>query len=317
MSNDQSFSRAVILESSKATAQEAADALTEELRGDAGARLKGTAEQYQATLATITSHVLLSVSTPPVVVRPSRALVERIDHSNIEDIPVSEIPLPFWGYVVDLGTIQMPEVKGAPGFSNRQMPVRVGICAHVNDAGVRELWRPNSLICCLYIWTVGPYQSQWIPLAFHIPGSASTSDMAEMVASRNGGNWSELLSVSMRRALGVSLYLTTEKAEVAIGNKPLRTREGTIILPPIRSKQGMRARQQERRAIKQRIVVAGKSLPPLKAHANTIVRGHFRRQPYGPGRSLRKTIWIQPHVRFKDESFPTLGREIEAQEPTR
>lgn len=34
-------------------------------------------------------------------------------------------------------------------------------------------------------------------------------------------------------------------------------------------------------------------------------------------RALRKTIWIQPHVRFKDESFPTLGREIEAQEPTR
>lgn len=33
---------------------------------------------------------------------------------------------------------------------------------------------------------------------------------------------------------------------------------------------------------------------------STVVRGHFRDQAHGPGRTLRKRIWIEPHIRGSD-----------------
>jgi hypothetical protein len=28
-----------------------------------------------------------------------------------------------------------------------------------------------------------------------------------------------------------------------------------------------------------------------------VVRGHWRQQPYGPQRTLRRPVWINPHVK--------------------
>lgn len=32
-------------------------------------------------------------------------------------------------------------------------------------------------------------------------------------------------------------------------------------------------------------------------HHRWVVKGHWRQQPYGPGRSLRKPVWIRPHIK--------------------
>lgn len=44
------------------------------------------------------------------------------------------------------------------------------------------------------------------------------------------------------------------------------------------------------------------------------VRGHWRNQPYGPGKSKTKLIWIQPHEKGKGRRLPRLyGRQYEAE----
>lgn len=43
-----------------------------------------------------------------------------------------------------------------------------------------------------------------------------------------------------------------------------------------------------------------------------LVRGHFRRQPYGPGRQYRKIVWIEPFIRLpSDEEGVPMGHEYE------
>ncbi len=37
-------------------------------------------------------------------------------------------------------------------------------------------------------------------------------------------------------------------------------------------------------------------------HVRTLVMGHYRNQPHGPGRSERKVIWIQPHWRGPEDA---------------
>lgn len=45
-----------------------------------------------------------------------------------------------------------------------------------------------------------------------------------------------------------------------------------------------------------------------------LVRGHFRRQPYGPGRQYRKIIWIEPFIRLpSDGEGPPPGHEYEVE----
>jgi hypothetical protein len=39
-----------------------------------------------------------------------------------------------------------------------------------------------------------------------------------------------------------------------------------------------------------------------------VVRGHWRNQPWGPGRSLRRPVWVLPHVKGPDGA-PLLGAE--------
>jgi hypothetical protein len=46
---------------------------------------------------------------------------------------------------------------------------------------------------------------------------------------------------------------------------------------------------------------AGAANTTWRVKSRIVVRGHFRDQPYGPKNSLRKTIWIEPHLRGDTE----------------
>jgi hypothetical protein len=45
----------------------------------------------------------------------------------------------------------------------------------------------------------------------------------------------------------------------------------------------------------------------------SLVRGHWRNQAYGPGRTLRRLIWIEPHVRGGDLEGEVLGHQYDIQ----
>jgi hypothetical protein len=47
----------------------------------------------------------------------------------------------------------------------------------------------------------------------------------------------------------------------------------------------------------------------------SITRGHWRWQPYGPGRKKRKRIWIRPYIRGKELGGPVRGHTYTLENP--
>lgn len=45
-------------------------------------------------------------------------------------------------------------------------------------------------------------------------------------------------------------------------------------------------------------------------HHRWIVSGHWRSQPYGPGRSLRRPVWVRPHVKGPDGAPMLAGERV-------
>lgn len=247
---------------------------------------------------------LNTTSTPPVIVRPTQPLMERVEHSDLDDVPLHAIEFPFDSFVVDLGKRRLLTDQGW-----RDTHMRVGLACFDDTATVTDLTRLFTL------FMKNCSGGDWFGVTFrhepHEPLSALRLryDLEEDPPH----DWeNDAATTSFYLAAGVALYLCTESAEITDSrNKPLSTRDGRIDLPPLRAKHTtQRKRKLEKERLRQRRFTAGRSLAPLRAHANTIVRGHFRRQAHGPRHSLRKVIWIQPHIRFRDESFPTFGREV-------
>lgn len=50
-----------------------------------------------------------------------------------------------------------------------------------------------------------------------------------------------------------------------------------------------------------------------KLRFKSLVRGHWRNQAHGPNRSLRKMIWISPHVRGASLEGPLLGHDYQVE----
>lgn len=309
MNIEQSFSRFI--------AHQAAKFIDENLEGEVVKAIRNGVmdpkkmERVRAVLGVTAAHNIAAVSIPPVVVRPSKSLLQRIDLSDIEDIAVKDIPRPFKAFVVDLRKIDlrlpmMPEAH-----------CRVGV---VSDVITDMDGNPYPhLILTIFLRSDITPEDEWGVFTHHIPGDFSVNklgyflekDAQAKLVDHDVEFYRDTSHLILKRALGVSLYMTTDNAQLTIRNKPMKKKGDVLVLPPIRSKHKLRKRHQEKEELKHRRISAGASLQPIKAHANTIVRGHFRQQAHGPGRKLRKTIWIQPHVRFKDDSFPTLGRDIE------
>lgn len=58
-------------------------------------------------------------------------------------------------------------------------------------------------------------------------------------------------------------------------------------------------------------VAEGKKGTGGKLRFKSLVRGHWRNQAHGPGRTLRKMIWIEPHVRGGELDGPLLGHSYD------
>lgn len=49
---------------------------------------------------------------------------------------------------------------------------------------------------------------------------------------------------------------------------------------------------------------------PREYHHRWVVTGHWRSQPYGPGRSLRRATWIRPHVKGPADAPLLTGEKV-------
>ncbi len=113
------------------------------------------------------------------------------------------------------------------------------------------------------------------------------------------------------------LYVTSEgfRGEVVDEEKPLRE-ELKRLKNPAKVK---KAREKLKTAMRYTVISSRKKLPPIFYERGRLVTeavrtinsvvsvsGHFKNQPYGPRRELRKNIWIEPYIR---------GKEFEGVEP--
>ena len=141
----------------------------------------------------------------------------------------------------------------------------------------------------------------------------------DFTASRGGAIDGEELSVpDMMRALerliiNSVLYLSQERPSIqhASNRKPLTKAE--LIAAPARTKVRVSKRKKLGKT-RPRTFLLGEGEGTVRVAYKTLVRGHWRHQPYGRGRLLRRTIWIKPHVRHKDAPGEAAAHEYSAQE---
>lgn len=155
------------------------------------------------------------------------------------------------------------------------------------------------------ISTIDTYVREMIPLSQMRVRSTVTADTSESMA------------LATRLIVNSLLYISLPGADVQReGEAELRKLRQQAQKHPKKSKKRQRAQQKVREADKRlRTYQVGHSiqLPARLANeaqnesrrgrrvkASWFVRGHWRHQPHGPGRKLRKLIWIQPHQCRRD-----------------
>jgi hypothetical protein len=123
----------------------------------------------------------------------------------------------------------------------------------------------------------------------------------------------EARQLIVQLVLNVLLYLSSDRADVCHchANEIARLTKG-------RDRKKLRAVLRERigRLERERVFIVGSSVridPALREHLSrspgsgsslayrTVVRGHWKHQPFGEARAERRLIWIQPYVRGGDD----------------
>jgi hypothetical protein len=121
------------------------------------------------------------------------------------------------------------------------------------------------------------------------------------------GGWADewMFNVRMasRLAANVACYVTEHRESVTVGN-----RCRTVSMRYVEAPRDLRITKDFRVRVAQ--MVAARTVATAKIALAHVVRGHWKRQPAGPGRSDRHMIWIHPYRRG-DESAGSVVSRIE------
>lgn len=93
--------------------------------------------------------------------------------------------------------------------------------------------------------------------------------------------------------------------------QPMTEQEEVVLPRPVRRRLAREGREPPPvRVIRLRRPPGRSSEPgePVQWHHRWIVRGHWRQQPFGPGRGLRRPQWISPFVKGPEDA-PLIGGE--------
>jgi hypothetical protein len=125
-----------------------------------------------------------------------------------------------------------------------------------------------------------------------------------------------------RFVVNFCLYLSSPNPDIAPVRRGQPQWTQTVAEEPQRKRTKVRVskkRRTSRRKVKLKaaqyvVWEVGQNIERLKRRSSAtdiLVRGHFRRQAYGPGRKQRKIIWIEPHIRLPTEEGKVPGHEYE------
>jgi hypothetical protein len=109
---------------------------------------------------------------------------------------------------------------------------------------------------------------------------------------------SPMMRLMDRLTINTILYLSQENPSIrrASNNKSVGKKE--LVEAPKHTK--VRVSRNKAPKTRRHVYLLGSDEGRVRVAYKTLVRGHWRQQPYGKGRLLRRTIWIKPHERNKD-----------------
>lgn len=222
---------------------------------------------------------------PPVTLCVGDGLSQLLSHTDIDWITADDIRMPY-----RVVAIRIPAELTPPGYNNL---VGLAMRMLIHDTLTDD--PPKMAIAVEWIVESGGDHLSFVDYVTNLRGYIDDDT-------------SSLLNGAMRFLLGALLYMQSKGAAARIGGRDVALDRDVVVLPPIRSagRIGGRAVQ----ALRARDGVLGPDI--RRVRANTIVRGHFRRQACGPRHQERRVIWIRPHLRYADETHPVLGRDVEA-----
>jgi hypothetical protein len=150
-------------------------------------------------------------------------------------------------------------------------------------------------------------------------GPVSAKTFEHLRESRGGAvdgeehNVPDMMRALDRLVINAVLYMSQENPSIqrASNRKPVTKAE--LVEAPKRTKVRV-GRRNKRSKTRGHAYLLGAGEGTVRVAYKTLVRGHWRHQPYGKGRLLRRTIWIKPHVRHKDAPGEAAAHEYSAQE---
>lgn len=272
---------------------------------------------------------------------PSEGLTYKLMATDPKGAMVGDLHLPLDAFYIELpaGLVQqfdpdtgwhdvrvMSAVVGYPEQAHVPQAEPVPVCKRL----VIELYgSPNAS-------SASVLDDTWSFHAFDI-GSPSTSvesllegdhEIAQVMGIRGRIGERTCAAPELRRqlfmlVLNLCIYLGSERAQVR-----LRHEEEIKKLLGGRKKKALRLPVQEKvnKLERDRVYDVGTDVvidSDIRAYVRTgtgtgtalsyrtIVRGHWRNQPHGPQRMLRKLLWIEPHVRGAELPSAVVGHNYE------
>ncbi len=253
---------------------------------------------------------ILAVSSSPNIFEVSEPLALRLAATDLRGLTVEDLHLPFEAFVVTI------------------------------PRGIIEIWSDDTgwHDCTMILVARGVWEKQFPRLAMAVygePNRASKTasddaaltfslplvpglDLAEAAllnrypskvqARRPDGTeltWTETSLFFAQFVANLCLYLSSPDPDVI--------QPAILQINKLKGKKGRKAQERRRKLQATRLHVVGSRQKMSREEREalrtgdtrsvaykSLVRGHWRRQAYGPGRELRKIIWIAPHVRHKD-----------------
>jgi hypothetical protein len=253
----------------------------------------GTRYQAEMSDETLEAHVMQSYFRASVhamaskrgranVFRVAPALIEALIATDLTSVGSADVRLPFEAFYAELPANTITHA-GNGGALDTAIFVRLDTTLHVHFSG------PETSA------------SLGIALSGACPEPSHAIDECLVLGMPVDGD------ALCRLAIGLILYIGSPSHDVRPSSNAKNESAWDEAVTAARSAPRAPGRSPTGRALWD----VGASIKRLRVAAlDVLVRGHWRRQSHGPGHTLRKMIWVQPHVRLATGA-PVAGHDYE------
>lgn len=271
------------------------------------------------------------------------SLIEKLLNTDIGDVLPSDVRLPFPGTYVSL-----PFGEQVFFLRNQHTGLHEASFVGIGEGSIRG---ERTLFCTFWGEPRADGQrtsdDHIYSLAFGLPDDAgsstlkallSRSDVEERATLAEEGiplliehdmvrvygqsfDFFDAVNLLRRFVVNFCLYLNSPNPDIqptrggqsawdVVAGEPRRSRTKVRVS----KKRRQSKRKQKVKAAPYAVWEVGRNVEKLRrvsSATDILVRGHFRRQAHGPGRTLRRVIWIEPHIRLPSDGGDAPGHEYD------